>query len=497
MKISKRRTLKIFGLFFALITIVSSANAFADATGTATPNSAADAVSFLFAGSDSGITTISGSEFLYGNVKTFTSLDLGFGSTLSNNGVVLSSATTCPSEVLYFWMPCTGDLTYNSLHTSLSDILAAAEAASNNVTDISALGFSFDTIDPVTTQISLSFLFASSEISGANFPDVAAIIVDGVNYARMPNGSILVVNPSSDMFAVGQPTTESSCWFQNGSAQPYALNGHAVCELSPTQSLYAALDPALAHHTIAFVVGDVTDRNVPSQLAFTLPHASFNMSRLFVVHQNALDTVTVSHVDTGSAVVTFADALYPSTYTANVYDKAGTLLQTIANITSGSSIYGLSASNDYQITITATSDGLDDVTATASWFTTEMVKSLVADGKTPTLSSSNGFLVCELPQYFLDGQLRSSVTPDSVIYSLLVDGERVSTLSSDNFISLPRWILDGNLGDVAGLANLYGAEWKLADLTKYSASGTHFTCDAIIVKSNTSANAESNTLTVR
>jgi hypothetical protein len=216
---------------------------------------------------------------------------------------------------------------------------------------VSGLSFDF-TLDQnsiSSNSLLLNFLFGSSEIIGAQFTDVAAIIVDGINYAKLPNGSILVVKPEAGLRDTGNPSDTYSCWwnsYQSTPTQPLYITNtdgtiSSICSLSTTGDVYASLDPTLSTHHVDFVVSDVSDRAVPSFLGFAFPQAQVStFSGIF--YPNSISAPVISMVSTGSAIVTFANAFYDSTYTAQVYDANGSLIETIPNFTSGSTINGLS-----------------------------------------------------------------------------------------------------------------------------------------------------------
>jgi hypothetical protein len=57
----------------------------------------------------------------------------------------------------------------------------------------------------------------------------------------------------------------------------------------------------------------------------------------------------------------------------------------------------------------------------------------------------------------------------SYVYTLLVNGKAVSTLSSDNFKSVASHLFPTIAGNMAGTATLDGASWDLAGMSNYSA----------------------------
>ncbi len=58
----------------------------------------------------------------------------------------------------------------------------------------------------------------------------------------------------------------------------------------------------------------------------------------------------------------------------------------------------------------------------------------------------------------------------SYVYTLLVNGKAVSTLSSDGFKSVASHLFPTIAGNMAGTATLAGATWDLKEMSNYSAS---------------------------
>jgi hypothetical protein len=71
---------------------------------------------------------------------------------------------------------------------------------------------------------------------------------------------------------------------------------------------------------------------------------------------------------------------------------------------------------------------------------------------------------------FLNGGSTAEVSNiQSYVYTLLVNGKAVSTLSSDNFRSVASHMFPTIGGNMAGTATLDGASWDLAGMSNYSA----------------------------
>ncbi|WP_232101797.1 X2-like carbohydrate binding domain-containing protein [Paenibacillus sp. URB8-2] len=226
---------KSFSLFGALLLLVSSwlplnSKVYAaDPVNDFTPGtSAQQLVNHLTQGSP--ISVVPNSETLKGslsNTSTYSKLD---AETLSdstrltlNQGIFINS--TDGSGAAY------GD-------EQLQAVLTGANNYSE-VTNASALQFQF-TVPEGKTSIALDFIFASQESYTSDY-DIAAVFVDDVNYAFMPNGSILRVNQAAKLENYTPPVlSDWSSW-------------------SPPQTLVGLLDPNRMVHTLRIAVANTDD----------------------------------------------------------------------------------------------------------------------------------------------------------------------------------------------------------------------------------------------
>ena len=86
-------------------------------------------------------------------------------------------------------------------------------------------------------------------------------------------------------------------------------------------------------------------------------------------------------------------------------------------------------------------------------------------------TEKNNVVSCTPGKYtFLNG----GATPEtakiqSYVYTLLINGKAVSTLSSDNFKSVASHMFPAIAGNMAGTATLEGATWDLKGMSNYSA----------------------------
>jgi hypothetical protein len=87
-----------------------------------------------------------------------------------------------------------------------------------------------------------------------------------------------------------------------------------------------------------------------------------------------------------------------------------------------------------------------------------------------TTTEKNNVVSCTPGKYtFLNGGSTAETAKiQSYVYTLLVNGKAVSTLSSDNFRSVASHLFPTIAGNMAGTATLEGATWNLAGMSNYS-----------------------------
>jgi hypothetical protein len=86
-------------------------------------------------------------------------------------------------------------------------------------------------------------------------------------------------------------------------------------------------------------------------------------------------------------------------------------------------------------------------------------------------TEKNNVVSCTPGKYtFLNGGSTAETAKiQSYVYTLLVNGKAVSTLSSDNFRSVASHLFPTIAGNMAGTATLDGATWDLKGMSNYSA----------------------------
>lgn len=220
-------TAVVFSSWFPL-----SVNAAAAETQTFTEaTSAANVAKYFMDGSSASL--VDGSAAIKGpldNVSTFEQLNAGTlpdGTPLTlDKGVFIKSQST----------GATGDNDLQAILTSANN--------SSKVTNISAFEFEF-IVPEGKTSVALSFIFASQEDYQSDW-DIAGVFVDGVNYALMPNGSILRVNAEANLNGYTSSTIAGwGAW-------------------APPQTLVGLLDSKLQTHKIKIAVANTGDYSVPS-----------------------------------------------------------------------------------------------------------------------------------------------------------------------------------------------------------------------------------------
>jgi hypothetical protein len=111
--------------------------------------------------------------------------------------------------------------------------------------------------------------------------------------------------------------------------------------------------------------------------------------------------------------------------------------------------------------------------------------------KAGTITENSNVVSCTPGTYtFLNGgSTPETANIQSYVYTLLVNGKAVSTLSTDGFRSVPTHLFPTIAGNMAGTATLTSATWDLKGMSNYSA-----TCQVYAVQSNGNTQALTNTV---
>lgn len=130
----------------------------------------------------------------YGSASIYQDLDFGSANGVSysmDDGILLSSGFAGPAD----------SNTHDSFSSFASlqgddglDALLATQSGNHSSQDATVLSFDF-TVESGINAISLDFMFGSEEYSeSANqYPEIAAVFVDGVNYAGFNSGALLTL----------------------------------------------------------------------------------------------------------------------------------------------------------------------------------------------------------------------------------------------------------------------------------------------------------------
>jgi len=146
------------------------------------------------------------------------------------------------------------DTHFNSIPGGIGDCIECGDGGFNHVTrDSTVLAFDF-TVDSGANAVSMDFIFGTEEFPEYidSYPEIAAIFVDGVNYAGFADGSILTL--TSD-------TVDSGNYYDNDTRD---AAGNTALDIeydgvSGPLSVLGLLDPTLDVHTIKIAVSDTND----------------------------------------------------------------------------------------------------------------------------------------------------------------------------------------------------------------------------------------------
>ena len=327
-----------FLLIFGILVIVPPKAEAVNILSAVTPAAAAT----LLTGSN--LTVVANSAVVYGagtQPVKFDSVNLGGSRTLANAGVYLNSS---------------GNIGPSSLLKTAVNALPVPRY--RGVTNMSALEYSV-TAPAGITSISLQYLFGSNESCTQSW-DIAAIFVDGINYAKLANGNTITVDPSSGLVSVNPNVSgfSTSCW-------------------TNTYTMVGLFNMALTTHKIQIVVGDTGDYQVPSTFAVSLISGGTATSGGIVAGTlSGAPTIGLATA-TGATTATVAftapasnggAAITSYTATSSPAGGSGTLTQAGSGTIS---VTGLSGGVDYTFTVTATNSvGVSPPSAASNSITT-------------------------------------------------------------------------------------------------------------------------------
>jgi hypothetical protein len=254
LKLAARPTSPLLGALVALVVVASTSTpALATSFALYDPaNPASDLVNALVA-PGSGINVVGGSASFVGiaGQTSFTSgvnldADASFrpaGTFAIGDGLLLTSGIGNP--------PLTNtDPSFDgSLGTPGNAIFNGIPGCTQcgSTFDANILSFSF-TADPGITSIRLDFIFGSDEFPDQGVSDIAAVIVDGTNFAFFQDGAPLTF----------EVTSINEDYFNNNFGGPLNLDIE-YDGVTRTLLLVGILDPALTTHSVQIAIADTED----------------------------------------------------------------------------------------------------------------------------------------------------------------------------------------------------------------------------------------------
>lgn len=232
-----RKTLLALAAFGA----VTAANAL-----TVTNSNDATVLTNALLGASSGLTIVGGSQTVAGNASqsgTYTGFNLapssGSTPTLNlANGIVLSSGNANVSA--------TNTINNTSVQAGTPGLAALTTLSGTNTFDASALTFSF-TAAAGQNAVSASFVFGTEEFPTQSVTDIFGFFVDGVNYAKFADGSLISNAPGGATNFISNPV--------GGGLYGIEYNG-----LTKVLTVTGLFDTTLDTHTLTVALADTSDR---------------------------------------------------------------------------------------------------------------------------------------------------------------------------------------------------------------------------------------------
>jgi hypothetical protein len=170
-------------------------------------------------------------------VGTYTGFNLsnGGGTRTLGNGVVLASGGLNFSTTTN----TTNNWASNDGITSNSSAILSTLSGGKDTNDASSLRFSF-TAPTGLNAVSISFVFVTDEFPTQQVTDIFGYFIDGVNYAKFPNGDLIQNQSGSSNFTQG-----------------WNIEFNGVTNVLTAVGL---LDASKSVHTFEFGVADTNDR---------------------------------------------------------------------------------------------------------------------------------------------------------------------------------------------------------------------------------------------
>ncbi len=190
----------------------------------------------------------------YGSASFFNGLNFGSADGVDfvlPDGILLTSGSAAPAE-----SNTTSGFTgfASGMGDAGLDALLVAQGLSDVTADATVLSFDF-TVDAGVNAVSLDFIFGTDEYSEYidAYPEIAAVFVDGVNYAGFADGSLLSLTSA---------TVGGGNFFNNDPWNNPPVNAPLDIEydgISAPLTLLGLLDEEKDVHSIKIAVSDTND----------------------------------------------------------------------------------------------------------------------------------------------------------------------------------------------------------------------------------------------
>lgn len=250
-----RKVTRIGGLAVAALLTATSAHALSVSTTTDT-GTLTGALVGAGSGITVGTTTYTGAATQGGTYSGFNlsngsdTVSIGGGVVLTSgnaNGIDLPGATNNDSSFDAV-LGTPGDADANAALTAAG--YTGGDATTN---DANVLEFSFS-VGSGITSISADFVFGSEEFPDQNVVDIFAFIVDGVNYAKFSDGSLINFNQATSAGFFNDNDVGTSPQYTDANGDGFQYDG-----FTDVLKVTGLLDSNLAQHTLKIVLADTSD----------------------------------------------------------------------------------------------------------------------------------------------------------------------------------------------------------------------------------------------
>lgn len=227
----------------------------------------------------SGLTVVGGSETFVGRVG-----DGNLAQSATYSDFVLTGASGLPDISIgdgLFLTSGVADIPQTNTDTSfdhnsvgvdapgtggdadLSQLALDAGLPSSEINDVNIFEFEFTVDDPANNAIALDFVFGSDEFPDQSVTDIFAVFVDGVNFARFQDGSLV-------SFVEG--VNAGNFNDNNVGSDNYDLEYDGI---SNRLLLEGLLDTSLTTHSIKIAIADTSDSIFDSGVFLSNLRATF------------------------------------------------------------------------------------------------------------------------------------------------------------------------------------------------------------------------------